>query len=101
MNNFVYHNPTKLVFGKGQIAQLAKLIPAGKKIMITFGGGSVRRNGIYDQVVKALEGRDWVEFWGIPTRRSRPSARPSHWGVSTARSSCLPWAAGRSSTVRS
>ena len=83
MNNFVYHNPTKLVFGKGQIAQLAKLIPAGKKIMITCGGGSVRRNGIYDQVVKALEGRDWVEFWG------------------TARSSCLPWAAGRSSTVRS
>ena len=65
MNNFVYHNPTKLVFGKGQIAQLAKLIPAGKKIMITCGGGSVRRNGIYDQVVKALEGRDWVEFWGI------------------------------------
>ena len=55
MNNFVYHNPTKLVFGKGQIARLAKLIPAGKKIMITFGGGSVRRNGIYDQVVKALD----------------------------------------------
>lgn len=102
MNNFVYHNPTKLVFGKGQIARLAKLIPAGKKIMITFGGGSVRRNGIYDQVVKALEGRDWVEFWGIePNPSVETSARPSHWGVSTARSSCLPWAAGRSSTVRS
>lgn len=43
--------------------------------MITFGGGSVRRNGIYDQVVKALEGRDWVEFWGIepnPSGRDRP-----------------------------
>ena len=59
MNNFIYHNPTKLVFGKGQIARLGKLIPADKKIMITFGGGSVRRNGVYDQVVKALEGRDW------------------------------------------
>ena len=45
MNNFVYHNPTKLVFGIGQIAQLAKLIPAGKKIMITCGGGSVRPGG--------------------------------------------------------
>lgn len=102
MNNFVYHNPTKLVFGKGQIAQLAKLIPAGKKIMITFGGGSVRRNGIYDQVVKALEGRDWVEFWGIEPNPSVETVRePSHWGVSTARSSCLPWAAGRSSMVRS
>ena len=65
MNNFIYHNPTKLVFGKGQIARLGKLIPADKKIMITFGGGSVRRNGVYDQVVKALEGRDWVEFWPI------------------------------------
>ena len=65
MNNFIYHNPTKLVFGKGQIARLGKLIPSDKKIMITFGGGSVRRNRVYDQVVKALEGRDWVEFWGI------------------------------------
>ena len=35
MNNFIYHNPTKLVFGKGQIARLGKLIPADKKIMIT------------------------------------------------------------------
>lgn len=65
MNNFIYHNPTKLVFGKGTISKLPELIPAGKRIMITFGGGSVRRNGVYDQVVKALEGRDWVEFWGI------------------------------------
>ena len=46
MNNFIYHNPTKLVFGKGQIARLGTLIPADKKIMITFGGGSVRRNGV-------------------------------------------------------
>lgn len=75
MNNFVYHNPTKLVFGKGQIARLAKLIPAGKKIMITCGGGSVRRNGIYDQVVKALEGRDWVEFWGIEPNPSVETVR--------------------------
>ena len=75
MNNFVYHNPTKLVFGKGQIARLGKLIPADKKIMITFGGGSVRRNGIYDQVVKALEGRDWVEFWGIEPNPSVETVR--------------------------
>ena len=65
MKNFVYHNPTKLVFGKGQIARLADLIPADKHIMITFGGGSVKRNGVYDQVVNALAGRDFVEFWGI------------------------------------
>ena len=75
MNNFIYHNPTKLVFGKGQIARLSILIPADKKIMITFGGGSVRRNGVYDQVVKALEGRDWVEFWGIEPNPSVETVR--------------------------
>lgn len=75
MNNFIYHNPTKLVFGKGMISKLAALIPEGKRIMITFGGGSVRRNGVYDQVVKALEGRDWVEFWGIEPNPSVETVR--------------------------
>jgi len=65
MNNFSFQNPTRLVFGKGQIAKLATLIPAEAKIMVTYGGGSVRRNGVYDQVVAALEGRNYVEFWGI------------------------------------
>ncbi len=65
MNNFVFTNPTKLVFGKGQIARLAKLIPSDAKIMITIGGGSIFNNGIYNQVVDALKGRDWVEFRGI------------------------------------
>lgn len=75
MNNFIYHNPTELVFGKGQIARLSELIPAGKRIMITFGGGSVRRNGVYDQVVHALEGREWVEFWGIEPNPSVETVR--------------------------
>lgn len=65
MNNFIFRNPVKLVFGKGQIARLAELIPAGRKIMVTYGGGSVKQNGIYDQVCKALEGMDYIEFWGI------------------------------------
>ena len=77
MNNFIYHNPTKLVFGKGQIARLPKLIPAGKRIMLTFGGGSVKRNGVYDQVVAALEGRDLVEFWGIEANPSVETDRKS------------------------
>lgn len=75
MNNFIYHNPTKLVFGRGTIAKLAKLIPADKRIMITFGGGSVRRNGVYEQVVAALEGRRWVEFWGIEPNPSVETVR--------------------------
>ncbi len=65
MKNFSFKNPTRLVFGKGQIAELANLIPADVRIMVTYGGGSVRRNGVYDQVVEALKGRDYVEFWGI------------------------------------
>lgn len=96
MNNFIYHNPTKLVFGKGQIARLGKLIPADKKIMITFGGGSVRRNGVYDQVVKALEGRDWSNSGASnPIPPSRRSARPWLWAVRTVPTSCWPWAADR------
>lgn len=65
MNNFVFQNPTKLIFGKGQIARLAKELPRDKKILVTFGGGSVKRNGVYDQVKAALEGFDHLEFWGI------------------------------------
>lgn len=65
MNNFVFQNPTKLVFGKGEIKRLSKLIDKNKKILITYGGGSIKRNGVYEQVIKALEGYDIVEFSGI------------------------------------
>lgn len=65
MKNFIFQNPTKLVFGKGQIAHLTELIPVDKKIMITFGGGSVAQNGIYAQVIKALMNHNYIEFWGI------------------------------------
>ncbi|MGL5689328.1 MAG: iron-containing alcohol dehydrogenase, partial [Bacteroidales bacterium] len=65
MRNFDFVNPTRLVFGKGTIARLADLIPADKKIMITFGGGSVKSNGVYDQVKEALKNHNCVEFWGI------------------------------------
>ena len=53
------------IFGKGTIAQLPAQIEPTKKVLITFGGGSVKQNGVYDQVIKALEGYDVVEFWGI------------------------------------
>lgn len=65
MNNFIFQNPTKLIFGKNTIKQLSKEIPQDKKILITFGGGSVRSNGVYDQVTEALKGHNTVEFWGI------------------------------------
>ncbi len=65
MENFDFCNPTRLVFGRGSIAKLGELIPESKRVMITFGGGSVKKNGVYEQVMKALAGRHLVEFWGI------------------------------------
>ncbi len=65
MNNFQFQNPTKLIFGKGMISKLSSELPRGTKIMVTYGGGSVKKNGVYDQVVAALEGFDYIEFWGI------------------------------------
>ena len=65
MYNFTFQNPTKLVFGKGEIAQLSTLIPTEKKVMITFGGGSVKSNGVYEQVIAALKDHHYIEFWGI------------------------------------
>jgi NADP-dependent alcohol dehydrogenase len=65
MQNFTYYNPVKVVFGKGSIAELPKLLPTDAKVLVTYGGGSIKRNGVYDQVAKALEGRPWCEFGGI------------------------------------
>ena len=65
MYNFEFQNPTKLIFGKGTIARIKDEIPAGTRLMLTFGGGSVRKNGVYEQVIDALKGYDVVEFWGI------------------------------------
>ncbi|HNG62025.1 MAG TPA: iron-containing alcohol dehydrogenase, partial [Cellvibrionaceae bacterium] len=65
MQNFTFHNPTRILFGEGQIANIAAHIPAGARILVTYGGGSIKQNGVYDQVAKALEGRTWFEFGGI------------------------------------
>lgn len=65
MLNFEFQNPTKLIFGKGSIAKIADQFERRTKIMLTFGGGSVKNNGVYDQVIEALKDHDIVEFWGI------------------------------------
>jgi NADP-dependent alcohol dehydrogenase len=65
MQNFTFSNPTKIVFGEGQIKEIANLVPAGARILVTYGGGSIKKNGVYEQVVKALEGKTWFEFSGI------------------------------------
>lgn len=65
MQNFEYWNPTKILFGKGQIASISREIPAGTKVLMTYGGGSIRSNGVYDQVMSALRHCTVVEFGGI------------------------------------
>ncbi|MBW8361137.1 MAG: iron-containing alcohol dehydrogenase [Kaistella sp.] len=66
MNNFKYRNPTKILFGKGQIENLSTEIPANSKILMLYGGGSIKKNGIYEEVKKALSGYEVLEFGGIP-----------------------------------
>ncbi|MEP0213087.1 MAG: iron-containing alcohol dehydrogenase [Cellulophaga sp.] len=66
MNNFEYKNPTKIIFGKDTIEKLTSEIPADAKVLMLYGGGSIKKNGIYDQVKTALAKVDMVEFGGIP-----------------------------------
>ncbi|MCP9612037.1 iron-containing alcohol dehydrogenase [Coprobacter tertius] len=65
MENFTFQNPTRLIFGKGSIEQLNSEITPEKRIMVCFGGGSAKKNGVYEQVKQALSGHFTVEFWGI------------------------------------
>jgi alcohol dehydrogenase YqhD (iron-dependent ADH family) len=65
MLNFELYNPTNLIFGKGQIEKLSTLVPANAKILLAYGGGSIFKNGIHEQVRKSLEGFEIIEFGGI------------------------------------
>jgi NADP-dependent alcohol dehydrogenase len=65
MNNFIYFNPTKAYFGKGEIASLTQEISAGSRVLMTYGGGSIKKNGVYQQVMDALKDCHVVEFAGI------------------------------------
>ncbi len=65
MRNFDFYNPTKILFGKGKIGDIKNEIPEGSKVMVTYGGGSIKQNGVYDQVAEALRTFDWTSFGGI------------------------------------
>ncbi len=65
MNNFSYYNPVKIIFGKGTIARMSKEIPQNAKILMIYGGGSIKKNGVYTQVSEVLNGFEWKEFSGI------------------------------------
>ena len=65
MRDFTFHNPTRVVFGKGQIASLAREVPAGARVLLVAGGGSIRTNGVLEQLTAALGERLVGEAWGV------------------------------------
>ena len=69
MLNFELYNPVNYVFGKGQIEKLTELVPSNTKILIAYGGGSIFKNGVYNQVKTALNAQfltnEVIEFGGI------------------------------------
>ncbi|MGI9895486.1 iron-containing alcohol dehydrogenase [Vibrio natriegens] len=75
--NFSYVNPTKIYFGQNQIASIKEAIPADQKVLVIYGGGSIKKNGVYDQVADALQGHEWLEFSGVepnPTKETLDKA---------------------------
>ncbi|MBN2505432.1 MAG: iron-containing alcohol dehydrogenase [Verrucomicrobia bacterium] len=65
MQNFVFRNPTEIVFGRGTIAEAGKRVPAQAPVLLLYGGGSIKRNGVYEQVKATLKNHRVVEFGGI------------------------------------
>ncbi|EKA3117807.1 iron-containing alcohol dehydrogenase [Vibrio sp. Vb2535] len=75
--NFSYVNPTKIFFGQKQIAAIKEAIPSDQKVLVVYGGGSIKKNGVYDQVAEALGGHEWLEFSGVepnPTKETLDKA---------------------------
>lgn len=74
---FSYVNPTQIHFGKGQIKTIESVIPTDQKVLVIYGGGSIKRNGVYDQVSQALAHHQWSEFSGVepnPTKETLDKA---------------------------
>ncbi|MBP1590085.1 MAG: iron-containing alcohol dehydrogenase [Kiritimatiellae bacterium] len=75
MQNFDYRTPTRLIFGRDVIHQLPDVLrPLGTKILLTYGGGSIKKTGLYDQILSLLSGFEVAELSGIaPNPRYDPS----------------------------
>jgi NADP-dependent alcohol dehydrogenase len=65
MEKFTYRNPTEILFGRGMIAEISSRVPADRPVLLVWGGGSIKKNGVYDQVKTALAGHQLVEFSGV------------------------------------
>lgn len=63
--DFSYVNPTQIHFGQGKIASISDAIPANSQVLVIYGGGSIKKNGVYQQVESALANHAWSEFSGV------------------------------------
>ena len=85
MQNFVFENPTKIVFGRGQIKKIGcEAAKFGKKVFMVYGQGSVKRSGVYDQVVASLKAAD-IEIIEFPGVKSNPVLSHAVKGIDIAR----------------
>ncbi|RAP29571.1 hypothetical protein C2W64_03219 [Brevibacillus laterosporus] len=91
MNNFVYHNPTQLIFGKGQLSQLSKKIETlGKNILLVYGGGSIKKTGLYDKIIAicAEQGSNVTELFGV---EPNPRLHTVKKGIDLCHSNQIDW----------
>jgi NADP-dependent alcohol dehydrogenase len=65
MLNFSFQNPTKIHFGEGQIKAISKEVPLNARVLLVYGGGSIKTNNVYQQTIDALAKHTWFEFSGI------------------------------------
>jgi NADP-dependent alcohol dehydrogenase len=91
MNNFSVYNPTRIHFGHGQTARLADEIPAGARVMLVYGGGSIKRNGVYADVLAALAACDVIEFGGV---EANPEYETLLRAVAAGRDHAVDWIVG-------
>lgn len=104
MQSFDFSYPTTVHFGEGALERSlpAELAKVGKTVMLAYGGGSIKRNGVYDAVMGLLAraDKDVVEFVGImPTPPTPRSRRVRSWRARRASTSSSPWAAAASSAA--
>ena len=101
MENFIYQNPTKLIFGKGQLGKLADEVkPYGKRVLIVYGGGSIKRNGVYDNVISELD-KIGAEIFELPGVEPNPRITTVRRGVEICKSEAIEFllAVGGGSTI--
>lgn len=82
MDNFIWNLPTKLYFGKDQLSQLKDLMKDYQQVLLVYGGGSIKSNGIYDQVISQLSDLEVFEFSGV---QANPTVANVEQGIALAR----------------